>query len=67
MSDKIKLKNPLFCDGCIHLTQLPTIGQHYKCVRIGTVMLARTDIEITTNGQYKLIRPKKCVDEVETE
>lgn len=57
------LKNKEYCDGCPELKELGTLGQHFKCMKYGIVMLERNDVFLGAKGQFKFIRLDKCKED----
>lgn len=64
---KIKLRNADFCDGCEHLVNLNTLGQHHRCKVYKRNMLAMDDIFFGSKGIGSFKRPEICKKENEVE
>ena len=60
-----KLKHPEYCDGCDQLKKLMTLAQHSKCSKYQIVMLPKSDLLLTSRGNFQFPRPGKCKDEDE--
>jgi len=61
----LKLKDPLYCDGCANLEEAVTLSQHRRCKLYNLQMLATNDVARDNSVQSHFMRPDKCKEENE--
>jgi hypothetical protein len=63
---KLTLRHKDFCDGCEHLYDLHTLGQHKRCREYKKNFLPDESLFIATKQGY-IKRPEICLKENEAE